>query len=47
MTVKKLLAKYLQIQKAGHESILLNQVIGDLYQIIRANRLKRAGIKDR
>jgi hypothetical protein len=46
MTIKKLLAKYTRIVKAGHESILLSEVIGDLWQIIRAKRLRKAGIKD-
>jgi uncharacterized radical SAM superfamily protein len=46
MTIKKLIEKYMKLQKQGYESILISQVISDLRPIIMANNLRRANRRE-
>ena len=42
MTIKKLIEKYIDLQKKNYETIIISQVICDLTQIQRKNDLRRA-----
>jgi len=42
MTVKKLIEKYVELQKQNYESILISQVVNDLRQIQMQNDLRAA-----